>query len=78
MKYRVYNSETVNDLNTEYLFCCFIFKERVMSAGEASRIILSSRGLSHWPFQRPDKFHTVLALLWDVEVLIMQTRYAVF
>lgn len=80
MKYRVYNSETANGLNTEYLFCCFIFKERAMSSGEAPRIILTSRGFSHWSFQGPDKFHTVLAVLCAVEViryahrLIMQTR----
>jgi hypothetical protein len=47
MKCRVQNSETANGLNTEYLFCCFIFKERVMSTGEAPRIILTSRGFSH-------------------------------
>ena len=34
MKFRVHNSETANGLNTEYLFR-FIFKERVMSTGEA-------------------------------------------
>ena len=47
MKYRIHNSETANGLNTEYLFCYFIFKERMMSTGEASRIILTSRGFSH-------------------------------
>jgi hypothetical protein len=46
MKYRVHNSERVSRLN-EYLFCCFIFKERVMSTGEAPRIILTSRVFSH-------------------------------
>jgi len=34
MKYRVHNSEMANGLNTEYLICYFIFKERVMSTGE--------------------------------------------
>jgi hypothetical protein len=51
-----------------------------MTTGEAPRIILTSRGFSHGHFQHPDKFHTVLAELWDAEVirythrLIMQTR----
>jgi hypothetical protein len=84
MKYRVHNSETANGLNTEYLFCYFIFKERVMSTGGAPLIILTSRGFSHWHFQLSYKFRTELAELWDVEVirythrLVMQTRSAVF
>jgi len=46
IKYRVHNSETANGLNTEYLFR-FIFKERVMSTGEAPWIILTIESFSH-------------------------------
>jgi len=46
MKFRVHNSETANGLNIEYLFR-FIFKERVMSTGEAQRMILNSESFSH-------------------------------
>jgi K+ transporter len=47
MKYLIAKSERANHLNTECLFCCFIFKERVIFTGKALRIILASRGFSH-------------------------------
>jgi hypothetical protein len=40
MRYLVHNMEMVNPANTEYFFRCFIFKELMMSTGEAPQIIL--------------------------------------
>jgi hypothetical protein len=40
MRRLVHKTEMVNRLNAEYFFCCFIFKEHMMSAGEAQQIIV--------------------------------------